>query len=146
MTDDSGAQYIIDMNPRVTGSYHLGQLAGHFLQRGLLMAAAVKKHFLCSRADFEDNFVREIQQGRLIVTGWVRHESLPLSHGGVTVGGRDATDVESLLAKVQAYAISPDMLRGKQHDSNAVTCSNAHQANSEAYAGVCNAMVKSTGP
>lgn len=141
MTDGSGAQYIIDINARITGSYHLGPLAGHFVRRGLWRATAVKKHFLCSRAVFEAKFVREIQQGHLIVTGWARDEALSLSQGAVTVGGRDAVDVESLLAKVQAHAISPESRCGKQHESNAVTCSNAHQANMDAYAGVCNTLV-----
>ncbi|KAK5988313.1 hypothetical protein PT974_12463 [Cladobotryum mycophilum] len=105
MTDASGAQYIVDINPRMTTSYHLGQLAGHFVRRGLSKATVIKDHFPCSRTIFEETFLPELQDGSLVVTGWARNESLSLSQGTVTVGGCDELEVESLLARVHAHVL-----------------------------------------
>ncbi|KAM4055711.1 ATP-grasp domain-containing protein [Hirsutella rhossiliensis] len=145
MTDGSGTQYIIDLNARITGSYHLGPLAGHFMQRGLAKARAIKAHFLCPRAVFEETFARDIKDGRLIITGWARDEPLSLSQGGVTVGGRDELETKGLIAKVQALAVSLNAFSKKVRDSSAVTCSSSRQANVGAHASACNALINSIG-
>ena len=103
---DAATQYIVDINARITGSYHLGPLMGHFTQRGMGQATAIKDHFLLPRAMFEKTFAREIREGSLIVTGWARNESLSLSQVAVTAGGRDALEVESLIARIRAHSVS----------------------------------------
>ncbi|KAL1849061.1 hypothetical protein Plec18167_006839 [Paecilomyces lecythidis] len=98
-------QYIVDLNVRVTGTYHLGPLAGHFTRRGLFEATMVTWDFSCSRAAFEEVLKDEIQNGNVIINGWA-HESIRLSHGAITIGGRDASDLERLLANVSSLTIS----------------------------------------
>ena len=56
--------YIVDLNTRVTGNFHLGPLAGHFVQRGLLEVSSIQRYFRTSRATFEDVFAREIRGGQ----------------------------------------------------------------------------------
>ena len=106
ITDRSGRQYIVDLNARITGTYHLGPLAGHFMQRGVGIASVVTKYFSCSRAVFEEAFAYEIQQGCLIITGWSHDKSMGLSYGAVTVGGRDTSEIERELRKILAHAVA----------------------------------------
>ncbi|KAF4237557.1 hypothetical protein CNMCM8980_004623 [Aspergillus fumigatiaffinis] len=107
ITDASGNQYIVDLNARVTGSYHLGPLAGHFLQRGLLEVTLLQAYFLCSRTAFEAAFSDEIQKGSLVISSWAHAESTPLSQAAVNIGGRDSSEVEETLKKIRRFA-APD--------------------------------------
>ncbi|KAF7155888.1 hypothetical protein CNMCM5623_008768 [Aspergillus felis] len=107
ITDASGHQYIVDLNARVTGSYHLGPLAGHFLQRGLLEVTFVQAYFLYSRGAFEAAFSDEIQKGSLVISGWAHAESTPLSQAAINIGGRDSSEVEETLKKIRDLAV-PD--------------------------------------
>lgn len=107
ITNTSGQQFIVDINARVTGSYHLGPLAGHFLQRGLSMAAAITGYFPCSRTAFEGAFAVEIWQGALVITGWLYEDSMQMSYGSITVAGRDSSAMEMVLVKVRSFSFSP---------------------------------------
>ena len=105
ITDRSGRQYIVDLNACITGTYHLGLLAGHFMQQGVGIASVITKYFLCSRAVFEEAFAYKIQQGCLIITGWSHDKSIGLSYRAVTVGGRDTSEIERELRKILAHAV-----------------------------------------
>ncbi|GIK05399.1 hypothetical protein Aspvir_009508 [Aspergillus viridinutans] len=107
ITDAWGNQYIVDLNARVTGSYHLGPLAGHFLQRGLLEVTFLQAYFLHSRAAFEAAFSDEIQKGSLVISGWAHAESTPLSQAAINIGGRDSSEVEETIKKIRHFAV-PD--------------------------------------
>lgn len=105
ITDESDQrQYIIDLNVRVTGTFHFGPLAGHFVRRGLFEAATVTHDFSCSRMAFEEAFHDEIENGSVIINGWA-HESMRRSHGAITVGGRDASELSQLVLKITTLAI-----------------------------------------
>ncbi|KAJ6789355.1 hypothetical protein PWT90_08764 [Aphanocladium album] len=112
VTDNRGIHHVVDLNPRITGTYHLGLLAGHFTKRGLRTAAVVSGYFSSSRAVFEDAFAREIRDGSLIITGWTHHCTMMLSCAAITVGGRHLLEMEKLAARVCAFASlkPPNML------------------------------------
>ncbi|PKX89333.1 solid-state culture-specific ATP-grasp domain protein [Aspergillus novofumigatus IBT 16806] len=104
ITNVYGNQYIVDLNARVTGSYHLGPLAGHFLQRGLLEVTFMQASFLYSRAAFEAAFSDELQRGTLVICGWAHAQSIPLSQAAINIGGRDSSEVEETLKKIKDFA------------------------------------------
>lgn len=106
ITDErSGEQLIVDLNVRVTGTFHLGPLMGHFTQRGLFEAAMTMGDFSCSRDEFEEKFADEILHGSLIVSGWVHGESSRLSHAAITIGARDSHDLEEFLERIRAVGL-----------------------------------------
>jgi predicted ATP-grasp superfamily ATP-dependent carboligase len=107
ITGVCGNQHIVDLNARVTGSYHLGPFAGHFLQRSLLEVTFLQAYFLCSRATFEAAFSDEIQKGSLVISGWAHAESTPLSQAAINIGGRDSSEVEETLKEIRRFA-APD--------------------------------------
>jgi hypothetical protein len=103
VTDErSGEQLIVDLNVRVTGTFHLGPLMGHFTQRGLFEAAMTMVDFWYSRDEFEKRFADEIREGSLIVTGWVHSESSRTSHAAITIGARDSHDLQEFLERIRA--------------------------------------------
>ena len=97
----SGEQFVIDLNVRVTGTFHLGPLKGHFTQRGLSEAAMTSGDFFCTRDMFEEAFSEEIRQGSLLVSGWVHHESPCKSHAAITVGSKDRDSLQEYLRRVR---------------------------------------------
>ncbi|KAJ5088704.1 hypothetical protein N7456_012320 [Penicillium angulare] len=101
----SGEQLVIDLNVRVTGTFHLGPLTGHFTQRGLCEAAMITGDFFCSRDVFEEFFSEEIQHGSLIVSGWVHNESRSKSHAAITVGAEDSDSLQKYLQRVRAAGL-----------------------------------------
>lgn len=109
ITDErSGEHLIIDLNVRVTGSFHLGPLRGHFTKRGLYEAAGIKSEFRCSRDVFEARLADDMRKGSLVVTGWSYEESSGLSHAAITVGARDPEELKEYLAHVKAVGAQPD--------------------------------------
>ncbi|PYH90693.1 solid-state culture specific protein [Aspergillus ellipticus CBS 707.79] len=116
MTDGSGKQMIVDVNPRVTGSYHLGFLKGHFMRRGLFEAGVLSHlHLRCSRDTFEVTFAKEIADGRLIINAWVHNSAGDGSYGAVTVGGEDSFKLARLTRAIETfvetgeYAVSAEL-------------------------------------
>jgi hypothetical protein len=101
----SGEQLVIDLNVRVTGTFHLGPLMGHFSRRGLFEAAMTSGHLFCTRDEFEEMFSEEIRQGSLIVSGWVHNESRLKSHAAITVGARDYDSLQEYLERVRAVGL-----------------------------------------
>lgn len=101
----SGEQLIIDLNVRVTGTFHLGPLRGHFTRRRMGAAALITCAFACSRDVFEESFAEEIQNGSLIVTGWGHDESRLLSHAAITVGAGDHDLLEECIQRTRAFGL-----------------------------------------
>lgn len=98
----SGEQLVIDLNVRVTGTFHLGPLTGHFTRRELFEAAMTTGDFFCTRDRFEAVFAEEIRKGSLIVSGWVHNASQAKSHAAITVGARDYDGLQEFLQRVTA--------------------------------------------
>ncbi|KAI5460482.1 hypothetical protein BGZ63DRAFT_414690 [Mariannaea sp. PMI_226] len=105
LTNASGEQYIIDLNVRITGTFNLGLVAGHFTKRGLGRAMVEAAYFSCSRVTFEEAFAREIQDGRIIITAWTYDESLLLSFGVFIIGGSTSVEIKWQLMQVKNYAV-----------------------------------------
>ena len=101
----SGEQLIIDLNVRVTGTFHLGPLMGHFTRLGLFEAAMTTGDFPCSRDAFEERFADEIRNGSLIVSGWIHSESSSLSNAAITIGARDSHELEEYLSHIRAAGL-----------------------------------------
>ncbi|PKX97877.1 putative solid-state culture specific protein [Aspergillus novofumigatus IBT 16806] len=101
----SGEQLVIDLNVRVTGTFNLGPLTGHFTRRGLFEAAMTSGDFFCTRDAFEEVFSEEIRQGSLIVSGWVHNESRSKSYAAITIGARDYDSLQEYLERVRAVGL-----------------------------------------
>ncbi|RDK38341.1 solid-state culture specific protein [Aspergillus phoenicis ATCC 13157] len=104
MTDANGELLIVDVNPRVTGSYHLGLLKNHFMQRGLYEAAVLSRLLIpCSRSLFEEQFAVEIAQGKLIISAWVIDSKKEISYAALTVGAEDAVKLGRLIRVIETF-------------------------------------------
>ncbi|PWY67134.1 solid-state culture specific protein [Aspergillus sclerotioniger CBS 115572] len=104
MTDKNGKQVIVDVNPRVTGSYQLGLLKTHFMQRGLFEAAVLTPLTMrCTRGTFEGQFAREIMEGRMIINSWVHDSKREFSYAAVTVGGEDTVQLGRLVRIMETF-------------------------------------------
>ncbi|KAM5437127.1 hypothetical protein MferCBS31731_005543 [Microsporum ferrugineum] len=103
LTDSQGEHYIVDLNVRLTGLCHLGFLKEHFTQRSLDVASTVTGFFTSSRETIEEAFINEMQDGSFIIIAWSYDDSMKLSCGAIGVGGKTASDIEKLAARIQAY-------------------------------------------
>ncbi|GKZ22850.1 hypothetical protein AbraIFM66951_004974 [Aspergillus brasiliensis] len=105
MTDANGDFVVVDINPRVTGSYHLGLLRSHYMQRGLYEAAVLSRlEIPCTRNAFEELFAVEIAQGRLIINAWVIDSKKETSHAVVTVGAEDSVKLGRMIRVIETFA------------------------------------------
>ncbi|QPH09537.1 hypothetical protein C2857_000369 [Epichloe festucae Fl1] len=105
LTNAAGEQYIIDLNVRITGTFILGLVTGHFTKRGLDRAMVEAAYFSCSRTAFEEAFARAIQDGRIIITAWTYDESVSLSFGVFIIGGSTAGEIKWQFMQVQNHAV-----------------------------------------
>ncbi|KAJ5604115.1 solid-state culture-specific protein-like protein [Penicillium hordei] len=103
MTDESGTQLVVDLNVRITGTYHLGPLRGHFTRRGFFEAAALATHRLkCTRPAFERHFATDLRRGCVLVTAWVHAREASLAT--ITVAAKDLTGLRELTQKLSDFA------------------------------------------
>lgn len=112
MLNDSGHQFVIDLNVRLTGSYVLGLLRGHFsARRGLHYASLLTPvAFRGDRDQFEGQFAAELTEGSIVIAGWCGGRGGPggifrYSIGSVVVGGRDQADLFALIERVNSISI-----------------------------------------
>lgn len=91
MTDQAGRQLIIDINARLTGSYNLGCLKGHFVRRGLFEAVMLYPlHLPCTRDGFERAFEKELQYGSMVISAWSHDAQGKSSLAAVTRAAEDS--------------------------------------------------------
>ena len=103
MTDANGTQLIVDLNVRITGTYHLGPLRGHFTRRGLFEAAALaNQRFLCTLNQFQCMFTEELKDGSLLVTAWTHVKQF--SFATITVAGHDIQSLHALIGRIASCA------------------------------------------
>lgn len=106
VTDErSGGHLIIDLNVRVTGTFHLGPLTGHFTQRGLHEAAMVTGEVSCTRDAFEERFADDIRSGSMVVSGWVHGELNRASHATINIAARDSRELEEYFERIRAVGL-----------------------------------------
>ncbi|KAJ5173254.1 hypothetical protein N7492_005847 [Penicillium capsulatum] len=106
VTDErSGEQLVIDLNVRVTGTFHLGPLKGHFTQRGLFEAAMTTGDISCSRDAFEERFEEEIRSGSMILSGWVHGELNQFNHAAITIAAKDSGELEEYFGRLRAAGL-----------------------------------------
>ncbi|OJZ86965.1 hypothetical protein ASPFODRAFT_60895 [Aspergillus luchuensis CBS 106.47] len=104
MTDANEERLIVDVNPRVTGSYHLGLLKNHFMQRGLYEAAVLSRlEIPCTRNAFEELFAVEIAQGRLLINAWVIDSKKEISYVALTVGAEDSVKLGRTIRLIETF-------------------------------------------
>lgn len=102
MTDENGTQLVVDTNVRVTATYHLGALQGHFRRRGFVEAAALtNQRFNCAEEEFQQAFKKELINGSLLVTAWVPLQTS--SFVTITVAEKDTESVERLIGRVLTF-------------------------------------------
>ncbi|KAI9039814.1 solid-state culture-specific protein-like protein [Aspergillus affinis] len=102
MTDDQGKQLVVDLNVRITGTYHLGPLRGHFARRGFVEAAGLaNQRIRCTREAFEEVFRNELSEGSLLVTAWIHAGEWSLVT--MTIAAKDMQLLRKLVQKVAEY-------------------------------------------
>ncbi|KJZ71692.1 hypothetical protein HIM_08889 [Hirsutella minnesotensis 3608] len=104
MTDQSGRQLIVDLNVRITTSFHLGPLAGHFTQRGCFNGMALRRYFHCPRDTFELAFENELGSGILIITAWAYNELEGLNYAAIIFGAKDSAELDGFAKRVDCFA------------------------------------------
>lgn len=113
MTNEDGEQLVVDMNIRQTGSYTLGLMKRHFWENlklplgGLICPFAVRG----DRDEFERQFVREIEEGSLVIAAWCRGRGGPggmfvYSICGLLLGGKDRESLDSLMDRLNKIRLS----------------------------------------
>ena len=103
MTDANGTQRFLDLNVRITGTYHLGPLHGHFARCGLVDAASfANQKFLCTLDQFQQMFTKELMDGSLLVTAWMHVKQL--SFATITVAGCDIKSLQALMVRIVSCA------------------------------------------
>ncbi|KNG88140.1 hypothetical protein ANOM_003344 [Aspergillus nomiae NRRL 13137] len=107
MIGPDGRFLVLDMNIRVTGTYHLGCLRGHFMQRGFSEATMLYPVYIgCSRDEFRDFFRNEFKDGSMILSSWTTNPH-PKPHSvSITIAGVDRVALNSLIEKVNAFSAS----------------------------------------
>ena len=102
LEDNSGKQYIVDLNVRMPGSYVLGALKTHFwAQRGLMCASLLFKSLLrTSRESFIRSLRDDFTQGRIVITAWHGDEHLERSFAHLVVGAEDEAGLAQIMHRV----------------------------------------------
>ncbi|KJZ72366.1 hypothetical protein HIM_08292 [Hirsutella minnesotensis 3608] len=107
-----GEQLIIDLNVRLTGSYILGLMKGHFSdRRGLHFASLLSPVPVRGDRDaFETRFAQELIEGRLVIVGWCCGRGGPgglfkYSIGSIVIGGEDKAALMELVERVHAIMV-----------------------------------------
>jgi hypothetical protein len=105
-------QYVIDLNVRLTGSYSLSLLKGHFSERrGLHFATLMSPvPMMGDRNTFEKKFTSQLENGRLVIVGWCEGRFGPgrlikYSMGCIVVGGEDKAAMMDLVDRVNEVKI-----------------------------------------
>lgn len=106
MNYPDGRQVVIDLNIRVTGSYQLGCLQGHFTRRGytegvLLCLSKLK----CTRDYFQGRFENEIQGGSMIITSWSHYFPEMYSDAAITIAAPSKNELSKFVSRIKAFSL-----------------------------------------
>lgn len=102
VTDSSGRHLVIDLNVRISGSYNLGCLKGHFGRRGLLYAGLHSIQVLCTQSEFRGHFSGKLEHGSLIVTSWTSNLPDGSSLGSVIIAAPNYDGLEETLVEFKS--------------------------------------------
>lgn len=107
MFDKDGGPLVVDFNVRMTGSYALGCLKGHFLDRGLpeAMIHACNPH--CSQREFRQHFERELESGSIVLTAWTSDLVDGSSLASVCMAAPDQDQLHTLVTRVKSFVSPP---------------------------------------
>lgn len=106
MIDDEGRQVVIDMNVRVTGSYPLGMLRGHFQKRGLSVAVLFFPLMLSlTWEEFKVHFREELDYGSLVINAWVHMKDGATSMTTVTLAAADKEKLNKFVERVNVFKL-----------------------------------------
>lgn len=70
LVDRTGRHLVVDLNVRVTGSYSMGCLRGHFQGRGLNEALLYSFSARCSQTEFRRHFQEAFEDGTFVLISW----------------------------------------------------------------------------
>lgn len=114
MTDRTGVQNIVDLNPRPTGSFVLGCLRPHFA--GVLGMDAVCTlpfmEFSATRKTFEKAFEKELQIGQMVVLAWYSDLKALRCSTCLAVSSVDKDSLGRLCAAIQEWVDENQSLKG----------------------------------
>lgn len=113
LTDPNGAHLIVDLNVRVTGSYSLGCLRGHFEGRGLSFALLYSFTVHCNQSDFRRRFQKEMTDGSLVILTWTSNLPDGSSMASVNIAAPDQAGLEMFLNKCKVF-VSDQGLRRRE--------------------------------
>ncbi|KAJ3493317.1 hypothetical protein NLG97_g4809 [Lecanicillium saksenae] len=105
MTGEDGVHQVIDLNPRLTGTFVLGCLRPHFAgelgfdEAGLLPFL----NFNGTRNEFESTFEKEIQRGEVLVMAWCVDKSRSRSFTGLCIGAKDRAERVRLAERIVSW-------------------------------------------
>jgi hypothetical protein len=107
-----GEQLVIDLNPRISASYQLPLLKGHFQDRLGLPEASLyfPLGLTCSREQFEAAFQQEIADGKIVICGWCESMGGPgnkyrFTLASVAVAGKTDEELRELSGRVLKFRI-----------------------------------------
>ena len=91
LEDKAGVQWAVDLNVRTGGSYILGTLSKHFVDRGLDYASLLRiMGVKMRRQAFIEKFLLDFQKGSMIIVGW--YETANGDGNGYVVVGADSRE------------------------------------------------------
>ncbi|KAK7954417.1 solid-state culture specific protein [Apiospora saccharicola] len=105
MTDEAGMHQVVDLNPRLTGTWVLGCLRPHYSEHLLMDEACVLPfmNFKASRECFNSAFQEDLEIGKLIVLAWCSDPTTSHCFTSLAAGGRNKVDRDSLIRRVNRW-------------------------------------------
>ena len=103
--DQSGEQWVVDLNVRPTGSIILSSLKKHFTSRGLQHACLIPGAFGTTRVGFRDRIgISNIRDGRVMITAWFEINR-GHSVGRIVIGAETADALQDEVDRVTALML-----------------------------------------
>ncbi|KAJ5326049.1 uncharacterized protein MYU51_010811 [Penicillium brevicompactum] len=107
IVDSNGNSFIIDMNIRVSGTYHLGCLRSHFVERGLFEVLLVSSIDLEGRKhEFQQFFENEVVEGSMLFTSWTTNMPERPNNAAICVAAADKFELEDLVTRVEVFRVN----------------------------------------
>jgi hypothetical protein len=105
MTDDTGRHLVVDLNPRPTGSFILGCLRAHFVDKLNMNEACVLPfmEFSDTRSNFTVAFKNELENCQIIVLAWWSNPEALQSYTCLAIGGRDKISMKKLSKRIEEW-------------------------------------------